>query len=639
MMTLNRLNFSSIRARITLLIILGIAGMVMLGFMNKYIESSKEKDISVGREGQALSINILKIMKTQEAFINSQNKTILKNYQKNRDAFADAIAGIRSITRDEEIGSLAQDIEKLERGQADTFSAMAANVDLMEKKRDELKSELETMNSVLEKIIASIDQKETELMMEGETLDTTRIGARREIKGFLNYGNDRMLNILNLLLFGDIEQYNERKAAQQKTRTLATNNLDTMIKATGSNTYTQGWEKVKGSLARIDEMEEAVLSGWKTNQELMGKLQGNGKAIQQRAFNIVDLTKQHIIKSTRRGDMSSLIVGIASIFCLLLLGLLISRSVNKALQRSVKGLMESFEQVASAAQQVSTGSHSLAEGSSQQAASIEQTSSSLEEMSSMTRQNADNANEANGLMREANRVVEEANTAMGQVTGSMGEISYASQETSKIIKTIDEIAFQTNLLALNAAVEAARAGEAGAGFAVVADEVRNLALRAADAAKNTATLIEGTVKKVKDGSDMVQKTSEAFNHVADSASKVGQLIGEIAAASAEQSQGIEQLNAAVTDMDKVVQQNASSAEESASAAEEMNAQARLMKTNVTELMTLVGGRKGKASAVTSPMIQETHDPGRRAVKRKEIPNDTREVRKLIPLNDEDFNDF
>ena len=185
---------------------------------------------------------------------------------------------------------------------------------------------------------------------------------------------------------------------------------------------------------------------------------------------------------------------------------------------------------------------------------------------------------------------------MEKLTTSMGEISKASEETSKIIKTIDEIAFQTNLLALNAAVEAARAGEAGAGFAVVADEVRNLALRSADAAKNTAALIEGTVKKVEEGSGMVEKTSDEFSQVAASSEKMSELVAEIAAATGEQSEGIGQINKAVSEMDKVVQQNAGNAEKSASASEEMSAQAEQMKAFVEDLAMLVGGAtKGTAT--------------------------------------------
>jgi len=273
----------------------------------------------------------------------------------------------------------------------------------------------------------------------------------------------------------------------------------------------------------------------------------------------------------------------------ILLGLYMAMSITRPINRVVEGLSESSNQVSVASGQVSGASQQLAEGASEQAASIEETSSSLEEMASMTRQNAEHAKQANNLMSETTAVVTKANGSMEELTASMDEISRASEETSKIIKTIDEIAFQTNLLALNAAVEAARAGEAGAGFAVVADEVRNLAMRAADAAKNTANLIEGTVKKIREGSEIVSKTTGEFSQVASSSAKMSELVAEIAAASSEQSQGIEQVNKAVGDMDKVVQQNAANAEESASASEEMNSQAEQMKRFVEELILLVGG--------------------------------------------------
>lgn len=325
------------------------------------------------------------------------------------------------------------------------------------------------------------------------------------------------------------------------------------------------------------------------------------------------------------------------------------------IQQIANEISRSTLEINAAATLVSGATVSLAEAASSQASAIEETSSSLEEMSAMTKGNADNATQADGLMKQTNQVIKKANASMDELTRSMGDISGASLETSKIIKTIDEIAFQTNLLALNAAVEAARAGEAGAGFAVVADEVRNLAMRSAEAAKNTSGLIEGTVRKIKDGSDLVARTNEAFAEVAMSTSKVAELISEISAASREQSEGIHLIDKAVADLDRVTQENASTSEESASAAEELTSQSTQMKEIVKRLVVIIQGEDVEMKEFTSPSRTQVQRraaaPAAAGASHKALPAAAkkktpgpvlprkRRSEEIIPFEHDEFRDF
>ena len=311
---------------------------------------------------------------------------------------------------------------------------------------------------------------------------------------------------------------------------------------------------------------------------------------------LVSLPMDIFTAQVNRMTVMSIAVGVLSTLVLIGVILIISRSISRPLSRLAQTLNEGASQVASASGQVSAASQSLAEGATEQAAGLEETSSSLEEMSSMTRQNADNAQQANTLAAEARKAAQGGAESMQRMSRAIDDIQKSSDETAKIIKVIDEIAFQTNLLALNAAVEAARAGEAGKGFAVVAEEVRNLAMRSAEAAKNTANMIEESVKNSKNGVEISTEVSKALDEIVGGIAKTTDLVSEIAAASSEQAQGIDQVNTAVAQMDKVTQQNAANAEESASASEELSAQAEQMQTVVDELVSIVEGVKSHQSA-------------------------------------------
>jgi methyl-accepting chemotaxis protein len=365
-------------------------------------------------------------------------------------------------------------------------------------------------------------------------------------------------------------------------------------------------------------------------------------------------------------------IGFVSLGALILgavLALLIAKGITRPVRQVIESLTRGADEVTSASEQVAESSSQMAEGASEQASSLEETSASLEEMSAMTQQNAENTHQANQMAQQARDAAEEGRRAMTQMSTTITGIKNSSDETSKIIHTIDEIAFQTNLLALNAAVEAARAGDAGKGFAVVAEEVRNLAQRSAEAARNTSSLIEESRVHAEEGVAATEQMEATLGKIAEHVERVTQLIAEVSAASAEQSQGITQVNTAVSEMDRVTQANAANSEEAASASEELSAQAQDLNDLVQVLVSIVGGsaadqpqQHSVSKAATAGRVK-THGshPGRStgavhptahrngtngAAGRRELATagvkKQREVldpEQVIPLDDEDLKDF
>ncbi|MFN8061854.1 MAG: methyl-accepting chemotaxis protein [Vicinamibacterales bacterium] len=330
------------------------------------------------------------------------------------------------------------------------------------------------------------------------------------------------------------------------------------------------------------------MENWK-----VGEVHGTFEIIQ--SLNEADAATASAVKT---GGL--LLVGLCAVggaLFFFLVPMILNRDVVSPIAKIVASLSEGANEVSAVAQQVATTSQALAKGATEQAASLEETAASMEEMASMTRQNADNSHQVASLMSEVDSHVEESNRALNQMQTSMASIQDSSGKISKIIKTIDEIAFQTNILALNAAVEAARAGEAGMGFAVVADEVRNLAQRSAQAAKDTTGLIEEATRNASQGMTKLREVSEAFTNITDSVGRVKGIVTQVSEATRQQSQGIDQVSQAVAQMESVTQATAASAEESAAASEELSAQTEVSKELVEGLRVLVVGHKDQGQPV------------------------------------------
>ena len=378
-------------------------------------------------------------------------------------------------------------------------------------------------------------------------------------------------------------------------------------------------EDIASAITSLDNYREQVMNFRKYNlaqraelesQALNSKLAMAGaRDVRDGVYSFIDKLKEESAKAVAAASTMIIVVSVVAVVLAMVVAFVLTGGIVKPINRIIVNLTAGADQVTSASKQVADSSQSLAEGTTEQAANLEETSSSLEEMASMTKQNADSAQQASVLAAESTRSANNGSEAMKRMNSAIKEIQKSSDETAKIIKVIDEIAFQTNLLALNAAVEAARAGEAGKGFAVVAEEVRNLAMRSAEAAKDTSKMIEESVKNSTSGVQIAEEVSAVLDEIVGSISKTNDLVTDIAAASMEQTQGIDQINTSASEMDHVTQANAANAEESASASEELSSQAEQMKLMVNELMAIVGGQGNGAvsSNVSSSKIMSDSD--------------------------------
>jgi methyl-accepting chemotaxis protein len=417
----------------------------------------------------------------------------------------------------------------------------------------------------------------------------------------------------NLLLRGykydDFQKYEKSfKDEETRTRALGTELLNEV-------TDEEARTLLRGFLDAHEQMGQAYGAAIQTFAKSNGQDFAGADAIvkgQDRApteqIDKLALRLQQVVQERQRATSAAvgtalmravIAAGIAFVLAIVLVTVIV-RATRRELVALTQQLTGAADSTAAGALQVANSAQALSQGATEQAASLEETSASMEEMASMTRNNAENSQSAAGLMTDVDARVQQSNQLLGDMVTAMNGIQDSSQQVARIIKTIDEIAFQTNILALNAAVEAARAGEAGMGFAVVADEVRNLAQRSAQAAKDTAGLIDASIARAQEGTQRVEHVAKSIGEITESVVRVKGLVEEVSVASRQQAQGIDQVSQAITQMEKVTQTTAATAEEGAAASEELSATAEDAMAAVRRLERLVGVTAADAPAAPAP---------------------------------------
>lgn len=627
---------ATIRTRIWLILALACLAALLLGGINYFSLQRTgglyEKAQQVALITEAMS----KAQSYQERFLRTTNQ---RAADRTRAALDQADKALATMDAD---GEQAKQLKMALHQYRQTFDKMTTlSLSMQTDLNNQNKVAKEVLEHVRQKVVSKVEANKAQAIIlaeEGDSNEDTLLGL-----GYIYLVNlERLqLNLTRLFINADLADFQTQRESALKEMKQAGRNVSALLPSIKDNELSSAAGSLVERAESMVQEADKLVQIWQRRESLAQELDQTASKLAKGAASFAADTQNSIDKASSFIMTASSVVTVSMVLLVLLIGLFMSRSITKVLGGIITGLRTSSQELNSASMQVSDASQSLAQGSAEQAASLEESSASLEEMSSMTRQNAEAAGQANELSNESQQVLGKANQAMDQLTKSMEEMRQAGEETSKIIKTIDEIAFQTNLLALNAAVEAARAGEAGAGFAVVADEVRNLAMRAAEAAKNTADLIEGSVNNIKHGSDIVSNTNQAFGEVSSTSHKVSELVADIAAASTEQAQGIEQINKAVTDMDSVTQRVAAGAEQTAAAAQELNSQAITMDSIVTELTNLVGqdNKSRKSNGAQDLGVEEKTAPPKLTYKKAPAPKP--KPAQEIPLSDteDDFSDF
>ncbi len=594
---------TTVLSRIIILAVLGIGGMAAVAGVNKVMYRSITMDIETGSKTREIIRNFLEMMVIEERFIGSEDLDLLAEHDALWSVVNKQISELKkSVSRESNL-AMIQHIDSLVQDYSKMFDDLKINIARIKESKAEMAEILYRMSSSLEEIIAVLDDEETDLMMHGEFLDPLKVVLRNEIKDFITLWNKKSINIQELFLLHNIDEYQQRREEIEQQINIKMNNVKGSIDLVDKAEFREAWENIRSRVQEMKQKEDALFQSFTKNIELKKSLDGTNRKVQKEMQFVTNSIKSRIDSSVVAADRFNIILSFCVLCVFILVNIVVFKSILAGIRNIIKRLHRSSETLSMSSETLASSSAHLAEGAAEQAAALEETAASLEQMSAIASQNAKNSDEANALISEMIYVISAVNQHMKALTESMTSISERSDETFKVIKSIDGIAFQTNLLSLNASVEAARAGDSGAGFAVVAEEVRNLALLAANEAGNTTDLIEQTAKQINEGADRVEQTNRSFIRVSESSNTIRDIMKQIVDASAEQARGIDQISRAINELDQVTQQNTASSSEIAGESQGMKSMADEMEMSIDRLASLIGWEKRLLNGENLPAVQ------------------------------------
>jgi methyl-accepting chemotaxis protein/methyl-accepting chemotaxis protein-2 (aspartate sensor receptor) len=637
-------------------------GIKGAGNINESLNALVDSDAKKVVLSQKIQINLVEMQRAEKNMILASNVEDMdafeKNYEKAQGSVLQIIAEMRDIVKPENRPVLDEFKKNV-----DSYGVVHKNIAALTKSNTNVRAK-EILNTDARKQFLIVDKHTDELkdMMQNELNQKLDDKSRKTLQSFyyVTTVESNMIRSIRDASRAILATEEEEIQAWAESSNKFAKEAQDKIKEIRKNATSEQMEILAKTQEAVDEyvtiqsnilaltlqnsnQKAFVLSSTKARElvdasaELINKIASDNEKGMQVAKDQSDVDYSEI-------KILNITIALGGIALAIIIAFFMVRQMLNLITSSVNSVSEGSEQVASASNQISSSSQQLAEGAQEQAASVEEITSSLTEIKATIEQNSENAREADMLGRNANESAKMGYEHIQELSKSMEEINDSSRRISNIIKTIDEIAFQTNLLALNAAVEAARAGEHGLGFAVVAEEVRNLARRSAEAAKDTANIIEKSIEDVKKGSQITEQTNRAFVDILERVKKTGDIVGEIAIASKEQASGINQLSEAMSQVDSVTQVIASNSEESAAASEEMSAQAIAMKTTIADLANIFGIMTEVPHGTRSVMhhelkpVKSSHSSKLPSFGNSSM-NAGKKPSQILPLDDDDLKEF